>query len=234
MAWRAGGTPFFVGSPVTLFVTSCGLPRRGLRQIPIRRHRDCGRGDEDASRTAHDNRRNRLRRPTAPAATNGSRSRRSLRTGVCAQGFSRGAGDANGSHAAVAGGEPGVHRELQRHPVAPAYRVEHPLEERTCVVCGRPFTKRPNALVCGEECRRKRKMEQRKRRGPWRERSPDGVGGSPAVRSECAAVRGSLAMKAVSGDSLRPAAGAAGVPDSRGCSPGHHPRPRGRLARPKR
>lgn len=139
-----------------------------------------------------------------------------------------------GSHAAVAGGEPGVHRELQRHPVAPAYRVEHPLEERTCVVCGRPFTKRPNALVCGEECRRKRKMEQRKRRGPWRERSPDGVGGSPAVRSECAAVRGSLAMKAVSGDSLRPAAGAAGVPDSRGCSRGHHPRPRGRLARPKR
>jgi hypothetical protein len=56
-----------------------------------------------------------------------------------------------------------------------AYRAEHPLEERTCVVCGRPFTKRPDALVCGEECRRQRKLVQRKRlRGPWRERSPDG------------------------------------------------------------
>jgi hypothetical protein len=43
------------------------------------------------------------------------------------------------------------------------YRLEHPLRERTCVVCGRPLTKRPNALVCGDDCRRKRKMEQRKR-----------------------------------------------------------------------
>jgi hypothetical protein len=41
------------------------------------------------------------------------------------------------------------------------YRREHPLPSRQCVVCGRPFTKRPDALVCGEECRRERKREQR-------------------------------------------------------------------------
>ena len=43
------------------------------------------------------------------------------------------------------------------------YRAAHPLPVRACVVCGKSFTKRPNALVCGEDCRRKRKMEQRKR-----------------------------------------------------------------------
>jgi predicted nucleic acid-binding Zn ribbon protein len=43
-----------------------------------------------------------------------------------------------------------------------AYRAEHPLPERTCAVCGRSFTKRPDAVVCGEECRRQRKREQRK------------------------------------------------------------------------
>jgi hypothetical protein len=43
------------------------------------------------------------------------------------------------------------------------YRSSHPLRERDCVVCGRPFTNRPDAIVCGDRCRRKRKAEQRKR-----------------------------------------------------------------------
>jgi hypothetical protein len=30
-------------------------------------------------------------------------------------------------------------------------------------VGGRPFMNRPNALVCGEECRRQRKLDLRKR-----------------------------------------------------------------------
>ena len=38
-----------------------------------------------------------------------------------------------------------------------AYREAHPLPLRPWVVCGRPMTKGPNALVCGEECRRRRK-----------------------------------------------------------------------------
>lgn len=38
-----------------------------------------------------------------------------------------------------------------------AYRAENPLTERACVVCGRPFVKRPNALVCGPRCRERRK-----------------------------------------------------------------------------
>jgi hypothetical protein len=42
------------------------------------------------------------------------------------------------------------------------YREAHPVRERPCIVCGRPMTKRPNALVCGEECQRKRKREQRR------------------------------------------------------------------------
>jgi hypothetical protein len=42
------------------------------------------------------------------------------------------------------------------------YRAAHPPRERPCVVCGRPMTKRPNALVCGEECRRQCKLEQRR------------------------------------------------------------------------
>lgn len=42
------------------------------------------------------------------------------------------------------------------------YRAAHPPRERPCVVCGRSMTKRPNALVCGEECRRQRKLEQRR------------------------------------------------------------------------
>jgi hypothetical protein len=42
------------------------------------------------------------------------------------------------------------------------YRAEHPLPTRPCVVCGQPFTKRGDALVCGERCRSRRKYLQRK------------------------------------------------------------------------
>jgi predicted nucleic acid-binding Zn ribbon protein len=42
------------------------------------------------------------------------------------------------------------------------YRAEHPLPTRPCVVCGMPFAGRPDALVCGEDCRRLRKIEQRR------------------------------------------------------------------------
>jgi hypothetical protein len=45
-----------------------------------------------------------------------------------------------------------------------AYREEHPRVERDCVQCGRPFEGRPDALVCGEDCRRERKLEQRRKR----------------------------------------------------------------------
>jgi predicted nucleic acid-binding Zn ribbon protein len=46
-----------------------------------------------------------------------------------------------------------------------AYREAHPLPERPCVVCGQLFRRRPDALVCGEDCRRTRRLEQRKRLG---------------------------------------------------------------------
>jgi hypothetical protein len=42
------------------------------------------------------------------------------------------------------------------------YRAAHPLPERPCVVCGKPMRKRPDALVCSPECRRLRKLEQRR------------------------------------------------------------------------
>ena len=42
-----------------------------------------------------------------------------------------------------------------------AYREQHPRVERDCAVCGQSFTNRPDALVCGEECRLERKREQR-------------------------------------------------------------------------
>jgi predicted nucleic acid-binding Zn ribbon protein len=45
-----------------------------------------------------------------------------------------------------------------------AYREQHPWAERDCVHCGRPFRGRPDALVCGDECRRTRKLEQRRER----------------------------------------------------------------------
>ena len=44
------------------------------------------------------------------------------------------------------------------------YREEHPRAERACVQCGRPFTGRPDALVCSPGCRRARKREQRRER----------------------------------------------------------------------
>src|SRR5215218_4402537 len=43
-----------------------------------------------------------------------------------------------------------------------AYRQANPLPERTCVVCGRPFAKRPDALVCSPRCREERKNAQRR------------------------------------------------------------------------
>jgi hypothetical protein len=43
-----------------------------------------------------------------------------------------------------------------------AYRAERPLPTRPCIVCGEPFSKRTDALVCGERCRNRRKDEQRK------------------------------------------------------------------------
>ena len=43
-----------------------------------------------------------------------------------------------------------------------AYRVQNPLPIRACVVCGRSFAKRPDALVCGRECRRRRKLEKQR------------------------------------------------------------------------
>ena len=46
-----------------------------------------------------------------------------------------------------------------------AYREQHPLPERPCIVCGEPFGKRADALVCGERCRNQRKDEQRKAAG---------------------------------------------------------------------
>lgn len=43
-----------------------------------------------------------------------------------------------------------------------AYREAHPLSSRACVVCGQEFVHRPDAIVCGAECRRERKIEQRR------------------------------------------------------------------------
>jgi hypothetical protein len=41
-----------------------------------------------------------------------------------------------------------------------AYREQHPLPVRACVICGRLFAKRADALVCGRERRRQRKLER--------------------------------------------------------------------------
>jgi predicted nucleic acid-binding Zn ribbon protein len=43
-----------------------------------------------------------------------------------------------------------------------ACRVEHPLRERPCVVCGKPMRKRPDALVCSPSCREERRKAQRR------------------------------------------------------------------------
>src|SRR5262245_43645738 len=53
-----------------------------------------------------------------------------------------------------------------------AYRDVHPLSERRCVVCGKPMTKRPDAIVCSEPCRRERKRQadRARRRARVRER----------------------------------------------------------------
>ena len=42
-----------------------------------------------------------------------------------------------------------------------AYRDANPLRERPCVVCGRPFAKRPDAVVCSYRCRQERKTRLR-------------------------------------------------------------------------
>jgi hypothetical protein len=42
------------------------------------------------------------------------------------------------------------------------YREAHPLPSRPCIVCGEAFSGRPDALVCSEGCRRRRKLEQRR------------------------------------------------------------------------
>ena len=44
------------------------------------------------------------------------------------------------------------------------YRDEHPRSSRPCVVCGEPHNRRPDALVCSERCRNRRKAEQQKQR----------------------------------------------------------------------
>jgi predicted nucleic acid-binding Zn ribbon protein len=43
------------------------------------------------------------------------------------------------------------------------YAAEHPRTSRPCIVCGKPFSKRADALVCGEDCRKQRKAEQRRK-----------------------------------------------------------------------
>lgn len=53
-----------------------------------------------------------------------------------------------------------------------SYRAAHPPVTRPCVVCGLPMTNRPNALACGEECRRQRKREQRRTLAS-RDQAPD-------------------------------------------------------------
>jgi hypothetical protein len=45
------------------------------------------------------------------------------------------------------------------------YRAAHPRPLRPCAVCGQLFEGRPDALVCGEQCRCERKTEQRRLRG---------------------------------------------------------------------
>ena len=53
------------------------------------------------------------------------------------------------------------------------YRAEHPLPEKRCVVCGGSFTKRPEAIVCGEECRRERNRARLERQRKAAARSGD-------------------------------------------------------------
>ena len=41
-----------------------------------------------------------------------------------------------------------------------AYRAEHPVVSKGCVVCGATFTGRPDRIVCSDGCRRARQREQ--------------------------------------------------------------------------
>jgi hypothetical protein len=52
-----------------------------------------------------------------------------------------------------------------------AYREANPLRERPCAVCGRPFAKRRDALVCGPRCRNRRKRGRQKARGHQKARA---------------------------------------------------------------
>lgn len=52
------------------------------------------------------------------------------------------------------------------------YGDEHPLTTRPCAVCGEPMARPANVLVCGQECRRQRKREQRRTLAS-RDRAPD-------------------------------------------------------------
>src|SRR5215208_819293 len=54
------------------------------------------------------------------------------------------------------------------------YREANPLPTRPCAICGKLMTKRPNALVCGEECRRQRKLEKRQAKRGCRPSSDGG------------------------------------------------------------
>jgi hypothetical protein len=63
-------------------------------------------------------------------------------------------------------------RERENADRRAAYRKANPLPERACVVCGRLFLKRPDALVCGARCRERRKAGQRRKRAT-------GCGGRP-------------------------------------------------------
>jgi hypothetical protein len=52
-------------------------------------------------------------------------------------------------------------RERENAERRAAYREQHPLPERPCAVCGRVFAKRPDAIVCGERCRNRRKRRDK-------------------------------------------------------------------------
>ena len=90
--------------------------------------------------------------------------------------------DAPGAVVAVSGvcegghaGLRGRNRDAENAMRRARYRAANPLPERPCVVCGRLFTKRPDAVVCGERCRERRKA-QRQGTGGWPARVAERVG----------------------------------------------------------